>query len=128
MVAEADVDDVASRLWLARDVAKVIAALPPGEWTHHIERLTTYLKLPPGMLHLDVIDAAESWDRDRARQAARHIRMIATREMPPAHQQPQSASVTRGRGVPHRTAPAVAAEGTATHPTAAPTRGPSIRR
>ena len=64
MLANTDLNDTAARLWLARDTAKVIAALPPAQWSTHINQLTDRLTLPQGMLHMEVIEAAEGWDTD----------------------------------------------------------------
>ena len=76
MVATANLDDAAARLWLARDAARVIAALPPNHWISHVDQLAQQLDLPPGMLQLDVIDAAEAWSHDPANAARHQIRML----------------------------------------------------
>ena len=83
MVTGTDLTDTAARLWLARDAARVIAALPPPEWTNHINRLNRQLDLPPGMLNLDVIDAAETWDHDQHREAEHQLRQIAAQPLGP---------------------------------------------
>ena len=83
MVADTDPIDTAARLWLARDAARVIAALPPVQWTGHIDRLNHQLDLPPGMLHLDVIDAAEAWAKDPHREAEHQLRRTAPQPSDP---------------------------------------------
>ncbi|MEO6629415.1 MAG: MobF family relaxase [Aquihabitans sp.] len=83
MVTGTDLTDTAARLWLARDAARVIAAMPPPEWTNHINRLNRQLDLPPGMLNLDVIDAAETWDHDQHREAEHQLRQIAAQPLGP---------------------------------------------
>ena len=77
MLTNTDLHDTAARLWLARDTAKIIAALPPTQWTSRIDQLTERLALPKGMLHMEVIEAAETWDSDPQGEALRHIRSLA---------------------------------------------------
>jgi DNA primase catalytic core len=71
MVDDADLPDVAARLWLARDIARVIVALPPDEWIAHVDRATEQLDLPAGMLNLEVLDATETWSQDPAHEVRR---------------------------------------------------------
>ena len=51
-----------------RSAARVIGALPPDEWAHHIDYLTE--RLGPhtiSLAHLEVLDAGHSWISDAAR-------------------------------------------------------------
>ncbi|HET6921370.1 MAG TPA: toprim domain-containing protein, partial [Jiangellaceae bacterium] len=56
--------DTAARIWLARDAALVIGALPPDHWGEHVGRISQRLDLPAGMLHLEVIEAGETWTNE----------------------------------------------------------------
>lgn len=65
--------DSAARIWLARDAAHVIGALPPSQWIDQIERVNARLELPPGMLHLEVIDAGNAWAENPGRCALHEL-------------------------------------------------------
>ena len=92
MLASTDLHETAARLWLARDTAKVIAALPPTQWSSRINQLTDRLALPRGMLHMEVIEAAETWDLDPQSVARHQIRKLAhapsVEQEPPAPRMP----------------------------------------
>ncbi|TFV88127.1 toprim domain-containing protein [Blastococcus sp. CT_GayMR20] len=40
-----------------REAAAIIAALPPARWLTHIDHVTNALQLPPGTVHMAVLDA-----------------------------------------------------------------------
>ncbi|WP_148046155.1 MobF family relaxase [Nocardioides marmoriginsengisoli] len=71
--------DAAARIWLARDTARVISALPPGRWIDQIERVNESLTLPPGMLHMEVIDASNQWAENPERFALRELATLRRR-------------------------------------------------
>jgi DNA primase catalytic core len=97
LVADTDVHDAAARLSAARAAARVIAALPPDQWTSHVERLTDRLALPPGMLPLEIIDAAEVWRHDPSQEARRQFHLLPTQALPPAPQPRTSSARTAAR-------------------------------
>src|SRR4051812_27546486 len=56
--------DSAARIWLGRDLARIIGALPPDEWPRHAQHVTGRLDLPLTRLHQDVLEAGTSWTDD----------------------------------------------------------------
>ena len=56
--------DSAARIWLGRDLARIIGALPPDEWPRHAQHVAGRLDLPLTMLHQDVLEAGTSWTDD----------------------------------------------------------------
>lgn len=73
-----DLDSPATRLRLVRQAGQVIGALPPGRWTTHITHVTEQLRLPHGMLHLEVVDAGQVWTTDPATEATRRLAELNT--------------------------------------------------
>lgn len=82
-----DHSDAAARIWLARDAARVIGALPPGRWIDQIQRLNDRLTLPPGMLHMEVIDASHAWTENPARRALQELATLRRTEAAPRYMQ-----------------------------------------
>ena len=80
MLANTDPQDTAARIWFARDAARVIAALPPTQWPTAISTLVETAGLPPGLLEIEVLDAAQEWDEDPLREARHQIKRGAIQE------------------------------------------------
>jgi len=74
-----DLSEAAARIWLARDAARVIGALPPSQWIDQIERVSDRLLLPRGMLHLEVIDASNAWTENPESCALRELATLRRR-------------------------------------------------
>jgi DNA primase catalytic core len=53
-----DLASPATRLSIVREASAIIAALPPESWLAEIDKTTGLLVLPPGRLHIEVIDSA----------------------------------------------------------------------
>lgn len=82
-----DHSDAAARIWLARDAARVIGALPPGRWIDQIQRVNDRLTLPPGMLHMEVIDASNAWTENPGRRALQELATLRRAEAAPRYMQ-----------------------------------------
>ena len=65
--------DRATRIWLARDVARVIGALPPEQWIDEVRQVEGRLDLPPGFLALETLDAGTRWSDDPDGNASRLV-------------------------------------------------------
>jgi DNA primase catalytic core len=65
--------DTAARIWLGRDLARVIGALPPEQWLQPIQQVAERLDLPLAMVQQEVLDAGTDWTDDPVGCAAREL-------------------------------------------------------
>lgn len=89
-----DLPDVASRLWLSRSAAPIIAATPPEGWPDLISSFEARTQLPPGVLPMDVLEAAGVWDQDPSDTARRQLRRIAAERPTPRPGRDKGATYT----------------------------------
>jgi len=82
LIRETDLSETASRIWLARDIARVLAPLPPEHWPEQVHELTTRLDLPGGILHLEVVEAGLHWTDDAPAFARREIAAVQASSRP----------------------------------------------
>ncbi|WP_170169764.1 MobF family relaxase [Nocardioides aurantiacus] len=92
LVQTSELPDVASRLWLSRSAAPIIAATPPEGWPDLISSCEARAQLPPGVLPMEVLEAAESWDQDPTGTARRQLRRLAAEQPTPPPERNQGAS------------------------------------
>jgi DNA primase catalytic core len=59
-------DSPATRLRLVRQAAEVIGALPPDKWLSHIQHVINHAQVPPGALHIEVVERGLEWSADPA--------------------------------------------------------------
>jgi DNA primase catalytic core len=56
--------DTASRIWLGRDLARIVGSLPPNQWLEQIQQIAERLELPVPMVQQEVMDAGTRWTDD----------------------------------------------------------------
>jgi len=90
--------DTFSRVDLARDLARIVGALPPYEWIEHARRLAQRLDLPRATISQEAFEAGTNWTGDP--QAIRH------RGQQPFGDELVTADVRQPQGVQHVSIPA----------------------
>lgn len=65
--------DNAARIWLSRDLARLIGALPPDQWLQPIQQVAERLDLPLVMVRQEVLEAGTKWTDDPGGCAARGL-------------------------------------------------------
>ncbi|UOY04031.1 MobF family relaxase [Blastococcus sp. PRF04-17] len=72
-----------------REAAAIIAALPPARWLTRIDRVTDALRVPPGTVHMAVLDAGSiTQTRLSGNRPAQPRRVVAPQPSPPMANDP----------------------------------------
>jgi DNA primase catalytic core len=102
--------DTAARIWLGRDLARVIGALPPNQWLERIQQVAEGIDLPLAMVQQEVLEAGTTWTDDPSGCCAREFAVLrpaaSTKRVKVVQQRPDAGSAEaldpggdRGRGL-----------------------------